>query len=93
VRHTHRARASTATALADAGFSVVSFAGNHCLDWGPDGLFDTIDHLRAAQLEVVGVGRDIAQARRPVIVTRPGRTRGFSRVFLDLAVALLSRYA
>jgi poly-gamma-glutamate synthesis protein (capsule biosynthesis protein) len=72
VRHTHRARANTARALADAGFSVVSFAGNHCLDWGPDGLFDTLDNLRAAQLEVVGVGRDIAQARRPVIVERAG---------------------
>ena len=77
VRHTHRARASTAAALADAGFSVVSFAGNHCLDWGPDGLFDTIDHLRAAQLEVVGVGRDILQARRPVIVTSQGVRVGF----------------
>lgn len=77
VRHTHRARASTAAALADAGFSVVSFAGNHCLDWGPDGLFDTIDHLRAAQLEVVGVGRDIVQARRPVIVTSQGVRVGF----------------
>lgn len=77
VRHTHRARASTAAALADAGFSVVSFAGNHCLDWGPDGLFDTIDHLRAAQLEVVGVGHDIAQARRPVIVTSHGVRVGF----------------
>jgi len=77
VRHTHRARASTAAALADAGFSVVSFAGNHCLDWGPDGLFDTVDHLRAAQLEVVGVGKDIEQARRPVIVTSHGVRVGF----------------
>jgi poly-gamma-glutamate capsule biosynthesis protein CapA/YwtB (metallophosphatase superfamily) len=72
VRHTHRARPSTARALADAGFSVVSFAGNHCLDWGPDGFHDTIEHLRAAQLEVVGVGDDIAQARRPVLVERAG---------------------
>lgn len=77
VRHTHRARASTAAALADAGFSVVSFAGNHCLDWGPDGLFDTVDHLRAAGLEVVGVGQDIARARQPVIVTRHGIRVGF----------------
>lgn len=77
VRHTHRAKASTAAALADAGFSVVSFAGNHCLDWGPDGLFDTIDSLRAARIEVVGVGPDIAQARRPVIIERKGVTMAF----------------
>jgi poly-gamma-glutamate capsule biosynthesis protein CapA/YwtB (metallophosphatase superfamily) len=77
VRHTHRARASTAAALRDAGLGVVSLAGNHCLDWGPDGLFDTIDHLRAAQLEVVGAGRDIAHARRPVIATCQGVRVGF----------------
>ncbi|HMI91090.1 MAG TPA: CapA family protein [Polyangiales bacterium] len=72
VRHTHRAKPSTARALADAGFSVVSFAGNHCLDWGPDGFHDTIEHLRAAQLNVVGVGDDIAQARKPVLLERAG---------------------
>jgi len=88
VRHTHRARASTAAALADAGFSVVSFAGNHCLDWGPDGLFDTVDHLRAAQLEVVGVGKDIEQARRPVIVT----SHGVRVVFLAYSSILPSHY-
>lgn len=72
VRHTHRAPASTAQALKDAGFSVVSFAGNHCLDWGPDGFDDTIASLRAAELEVAGVGLDIAEARAPVIVERAG---------------------
>ncbi len=72
VRHTHRARPSTARALADAGLSVVSFAGNHCLDWGPDGFHDTIEHLHAAGLEVVGVGDDIAQARKPVVIEEAG---------------------
>src|SRR5262245_1604036 len=66
VRHTHRSQPATARALKEAGFSVVSWAGNHCLDWGPDGFFDTIEHLRAAQLEVVGAGANIAEARRPV---------------------------
>jgi poly-gamma-glutamate synthesis protein (capsule biosynthesis protein) len=49
VRHTHRAKANVAHALRDTGFSVVSWAGNHCLDWGADGFYDTIDNLRAAQ--------------------------------------------
>jgi poly-gamma-glutamate capsule biosynthesis protein CapA/YwtB (metallophosphatase superfamily) len=67
VRHTHRASASTAAALKDAGFTVVSFSGNHCMDWGPEGFFDTIDNLHHAGLRVVGVGADIRQARAPVI--------------------------
>jgi len=72
VRHTHRAKASSAQALARAGVGVVSFASNHCLDWGPDGFFDTIENLRAAGLEVVGVGADIERARQPVFVERHG---------------------
>ena len=66
-RHTGRAVAASAAAMRDAGFHVVSFAGNHCMDWGPDGLFDTIDNLRAAGLDVVGVGADITAARAPVL--------------------------
>jgi poly-gamma-glutamate synthesis protein (capsule biosynthesis protein) len=72
VRHTHRAKPNVAHALRDAGFSVVSWAGNHCLDWGADGFQDTIDNLRAAQLHVVGVGANIAAARRPIIVEQGG---------------------
>lgn len=72
VRHTHRAVASTGAAIRDAGFDVVSFAGNHCMDWGPDGFNDTVDNLKQADLQVVGVGADIREARRPVIVERKG---------------------
>ena len=66
-RHTGRAVPASAAAMRDAGFDVVSFAGNHCMDWGPDGLFDTMENLRAAGLHVVGVGADINAARAPVI--------------------------
>jgi poly-gamma-glutamate synthesis protein (capsule biosynthesis protein) len=72
VRHTHRATTATASALKDAGFTVVSFSGNHCMDWGRDGFFDTIDSLQAAGLAVVGVGAGITQARAPVIQTANG---------------------
>lgn len=67
VRHTHRAIPAAAAAIAEAGYDVISFAGNHCMDWGPEGLNDTLAHLGAAGLDVVGVGQNIAQARRPVI--------------------------
>lgn len=72
VRHTHRAKAATASALKDAGFTVVSFSGNHCMDWGAEGFSDTIDNLRAAGLAVVGVGPSIVQARAPVVQTANG---------------------
>ena len=76
-RHTDRTSLRTAGALRDAGFHVVSFAGNHCMDWGNDGLFDTISALRSASLEVVGVGENIQAARKSVLVNVKGRKIGF----------------
>lgn len=76
-RHTDRTSAETARAIREAGFGVVSFAGNHCMDWGQDGFFDTIAALKAADLSVVGVGANIAEARKPVIVNVRGCRVGF----------------
>ncbi|HOL18478.1 MAG TPA: tRNA (adenine(22)-N(1))-methyltransferase TrmK, partial [Bacillota bacterium] len=71
-RHTHRSTAAAAVAMKDAGFSVVSFAGNHCMDWGKEGFFDTIDALKGADLGVVGVGANITEARAPLIIEKDG---------------------
>ncbi len=43
-----------APALAEAGFDGCSFASNHTLDAGPDGVASTLDAMRAAGLEVAG---------------------------------------
>ncbi len=76
-RHTDRTSPETAHAFARAGFDVISFAGNHCMDWGPEGFFDTIAAVRSAGIDVVGVGATIAEARRPVVVERTGRRVAF----------------
>jgi poly-gamma-glutamate synthesis protein (capsule biosynthesis protein) len=76
-RHTVRSPVSTAPALREAGFTVASFAGNHCMDWGSEAFFETIDHLKAADVAVVGVGSTIAEARRPAILTIEGRRVAF----------------
>ncbi len=75
-RHTDRTSAAAAHALRAAGFSIVSFAGNHCMDWGRDGLFDTIGSLQSAGLSVVGVGANILEARKPAIVDTRGARIG-----------------
>ncbi|MBL8552175.1 MAG: CapA family protein [Hyphomonadaceae bacterium] len=71
-RHTMRGDPAIAAAIRDAGFHVVSFAGNHCMDWGMEAFQDTIDNLQEAELQVVGVGANIAAARQPVFVERDG---------------------
>lgn len=54
------------------GFDVVSLASNHAMDWGPDAMLDTAELLRARGIAVVGVGRNLDEARRPAILERQG---------------------
>ncbi len=79
-RHTMRGDPGIADALVDSGLEVVSFAGNHAMDWGPEGLLDTIANLNRAGASQVGTGPDITAARKPVIVTRNGLKVGFVAV-------------
>lgn len=74
-RHAVLTKPAVAGALARAGFDVISCAGNHCMDWGPDAFAETMRHLRAAGLQVVGAGANIDEARRPVIRTLADGTR------------------
>ena len=58
--------------LASAGFDAVSLANNHVGDYGDRALRQTLTRLRAADLPYVGAGRNLAEARRPVVLTRDG---------------------
>ncbi len=66
-----------ANALADAGFDVMSFASNHTLDYSEEALLDTLDVMKRNKIEVIGTGRDIFEARRPVIFERKKTRVGF----------------
>ncbi|HEX9075857.1 MAG TPA: CapA family protein [Anaerolineae bacterium] len=72
-----RGKPHIARALKAAGFDVVSFASNHCMDLGRDAFFDTLDVLRQEQLAVVGVGANIQEARCPAILERDGTRIAF----------------
>lgn len=63
--------------LSAAGFSILSLANNHIMDYGPEGLRSTIRSLREAGIQVVGAGETIQEARRPVILERNGLRIGF----------------
>ena len=74
-RHAVLARPEGAVALGRAGFDIVSMAGNHVMDWGPEAFFETRANIEAAGVRVVGAGANIAEARRPVHVTLGDGTR------------------
>ncbi len=48
-----------------AGWSAVSLAQNHALDWGETAALDTLDLCATAGLPTTGLGRDIDHAWRP----------------------------
>lgn len=58
-----------AEAVGRAGYDVISCAGNHCLDWGPVALSETISNLNASGVKVIGAGPDIQAARKPATFT------------------------
>jgi poly-gamma-glutamate synthesis protein (capsule biosynthesis protein) len=67
-----RAKPETARAIKEAGFNVVSFASNHCMDLGPEAFFDTIDALKDQGLWVIGAGSNIEEARKPTVIECKG---------------------
>ena len=60
-----RAPANGFRALRAAGVDVVTLANNHGLDYGVEGLEDTLTAAKAARVAVVGAGRDASEAYAP----------------------------
>ena len=59
-------------ALTLLGVDCVSLANNHVLDFGYDALLDTFEHLETAGIRSVGAGRNLEEARRPVVLEANG---------------------
>ncbi len=67
-----RAPPAAAQALAHLGVSCVTLANNHALDFGPEALLDTLDHLAAVGIAWVGAGEDAERARAPAVLQAGG---------------------
>jgi Bacterial capsule synthesis protein PGA_cap len=76
-RWAYRARPESLAALIAIGVRVVSLGNNHVLDYGQDGLADTLAALDAAGIARCGAGQDDHAARRPAIVEVAGQRIGF----------------
>ncbi len=66
-----------AAALKRAGFSVVTLANNHMLDYGVEGLRQTLAYLDQQRIGHSGAGADLAAARKEAVVTVKGKTVAF----------------
>ncbi len=66
-----------ASGLAAAGFDVVSVANNHAMDYGSQGLVDTVAALDGVGVRHVGSGSDSIEARRSAMISANGISVAF----------------
>ena len=65
--------------LTTAKISCCSLANNHILDWGKEGLIETIEVLKKAGIRPAGAGEDLHEAEAPAVLDLPtGRVLVFS---------------
>lgn len=75
--YTFRAPATAFDALEAAGFDAVSMANNHGVDFGAEGLTDTLTAIGQTDVAVAGIGADANAAYAPVFLEAQGRRVAF----------------
>jgi poly-gamma-glutamate capsule biosynthesis protein CapA/YwtB (metallophosphatase superfamily) len=63
--------------LVHAGFDVVSLANNHMMDWGGQGLRQTLSVIEGAGIAQCGAGQTAKAAREPAVIERNGISIAF----------------
>lgn len=61
--------------LVEARIDCAVLANNHVLDWGFEGLLETLGHLERAGIRPAGAGQNAALAAAPAVLRLPGRGR------------------
>lgn len=67
-------------ALKTAGFSACGLANNHMRDYGDKGVIETIETLKSVGLDYVGAGKNLEEARRPLVKDIGGKKVAFIAV-------------
>jgi len=64
----YRMNPANLPALIASGVDAVSLANNHVLDFGPEGLLETLGALSAQGVRFAGAGRTLAEAQAPAVI-------------------------
>ncbi|MDD5173199.1 MAG: CapA family protein [Patescibacteria group bacterium] len=67
-----RSNPGTEQALKQAGFSILSLANNHTLNFGEKGLKDTFNYLENVGIKYVGAGQNEQEVYQPVYIEKKG---------------------
>lgn len=71
----YRMHPRNVAALTAAGIDCCAMANNHVLDWGVEGLAETLRTLANAGIRTAGAGVNLVQAQSPAVIRVPGRGR------------------
>jgi poly-gamma-glutamate synthesis protein (capsule biosynthesis protein) len=58
--------------LSTAGIDFCSLANNHVLDWGREGLSETLQSLESEGITTAGAGKNLSEARKPAVLSKNG---------------------
>jgi poly-gamma-glutamate capsule biosynthesis protein CapA/YwtB (metallophosphatase superfamily) len=78
----YRMHPGNVAVLTAAGINHCSLANNHILDWGQEGLIETIKTLESENIEFSGAGNNIKEAASPSVFYAGGH-RGIHRIILS----------
>lgn len=71
-RKLYKGEPATIEPIVQAGFSLVCLSNNHILDYGQQGMRDTMTLVKNKGMDVVGCGRNLSEARKPYMISRDG---------------------
>lgn len=71
------AEPAVAGAMARAGFTLVTLANNHSMDFGGEALAETMGNLETAGIAWIGAGHDLDDARKMALYTIKGKKVAF----------------
>jgi poly-gamma-glutamate synthesis protein (capsule biosynthesis protein) len=80
-----RGRRELVEILRQGSVDVVTLANNHTMDYGREGLEDTLATLDGAGIARFGAGLDLAAAREPLVIERNGLRLGFLGYYFQVA--------
>ena len=71
----YRCNPANASCLTAARIDCCVLSNNHVLDWGEEGLIETLETLERTGLRHAGAGRDLERARAPALLQLPAGGR------------------
>jgi len=68
----HRGNPILIQGFIDAGFDALTIANNHMMDFGVESFYETLGLLKIKNIPFTGAGKNLKEARKPIILTRNG---------------------